>query len=268
MDSKYRYAQGFTLIELSIVLVIIGLIVGGVLVGRDIIKAAEIRRIITKLETFKSAVNTFRATYGSIPGDIHNATTFWPTECLDINVNDTCNGNGDGTVGLLILGPNGEPFRFWQHLSLAKLITPITYPPTVGNPLPLPPSDISANAYFSVQNLNMINRPFKLGLNLSGLTGDIAANMTSSGSDVTAALIFGQGVLTGKEAQAIDIKIDDGYGGNIENSGRFFGDTGCITPDGSSGFYCIEGYATACVTGRNYNTTSTEKNCLINYSLE
>src|ERR1700753_450898 len=62
--------QGFTLIELSIVLVIIGLIVGGILVGQDLIKAAEVRAQISQIEKYNSAGNTFRGKFGGIPGDL------------------------------------------------------------------------------------------------------------------------------------------------------------------------------------------------------
>jgi prepilin-type N-terminal cleavage/methylation domain-containing protein len=62
--------RGFTLIELSIVLVIIGLIVGGVLSGQELIRAALIRASISQLERFDTAVNVFRGKYGGYPGDI------------------------------------------------------------------------------------------------------------------------------------------------------------------------------------------------------
>ena len=62
--------QGFTLIELSIVLVIIGLIVGGVLVGRDMIQAATIRAQVAQIEKYNAAVNTFRLKYNGLPGDM------------------------------------------------------------------------------------------------------------------------------------------------------------------------------------------------------
>src|SRR6201999_103149 len=75
---KRTSEQGFTLIELSIVLVIIGLIVGGVLVGQDLIRAAEIRATLTQVEKFNTAVNTFYGKYGALPGDMNNgvALTF------------------------------------------------------------------------------------------------------------------------------------------------------------------------------------------------
>src|SRR5271166_3486100 len=62
--------KGFTLIELSIVLVIIGLIVGAILVGRDMIKAAEIRSTISQEEKYQASVNTFRLKYAALPGDM------------------------------------------------------------------------------------------------------------------------------------------------------------------------------------------------------
>jgi prepilin-type N-terminal cleavage/methylation domain-containing protein len=69
---------GFTLIELSIVLVIIGLIVGGVLVGQDLIRAAAVRAQITQIEKYNTAANTFYGKYGYLPGDINGtaATQF------------------------------------------------------------------------------------------------------------------------------------------------------------------------------------------------
>ena len=68
--------RGFTLIELSIVIVIIGLIAGGILVGKDMIRAAEIRAIATELQHYRAAVKTFEATYDALPGDMTNATEF------------------------------------------------------------------------------------------------------------------------------------------------------------------------------------------------
>ncbi len=61
---------GFTLIELSIVLVIIGLLIGGVLVGRDLVNSAALRAQISQIEKYNTAVNTFRVKYGYLPGDI------------------------------------------------------------------------------------------------------------------------------------------------------------------------------------------------------
>jgi len=71
------------------VLVIIGLIIGGVLVGRDLINAAKLRRIVTAEEQYVAAINTFRVKYNCLPGDCVNATTLFTT---------TQNGNNDGAI--------------------------------------------------------------------------------------------------------------------------------------------------------------------------
>lgn len=55
--------SGFTLIELAIVLVIIGLIIGGVLVGKDMIEAAKLNATITQINRYSQAVYTFRLKY-------------------------------------------------------------------------------------------------------------------------------------------------------------------------------------------------------------
>src|SRR5579884_85366 len=68
--SPQNVLTGFTLIELSIVLVIIGLIIAGILTGRDLIDAAAQRAQITQIERYNTAVRTFQNKYGYIPGDI------------------------------------------------------------------------------------------------------------------------------------------------------------------------------------------------------
>ena len=96
--------RGFTLIEMSIVLVIIGLLVGGVLVGRDLIRAAQIRAAITELDKIKVAVNTFRTKYDCLPGDCGNMTMFFPQDAScpnpagTVSITTTCNGNGNGII--------------------------------------------------------------------------------------------------------------------------------------------------------------------------
>jgi len=71
---QFRNESGFTLIELSIVIVIIALIVGGVLVGQDLISAAAARAQISQIEKYQTAVYTFQGKYGYLPGDISDST--------------------------------------------------------------------------------------------------------------------------------------------------------------------------------------------------
>ena len=61
---------GFTLIEMAIVLVVIGLLAGAVLVGQSLIGAAAVRAQITQIEKYNTAANTFYSKYDALPGDI------------------------------------------------------------------------------------------------------------------------------------------------------------------------------------------------------
>src|SRR4051812_40153055 len=83
---------GFTLIELSIVLVIIGLIIGGVLAGRELIASAATRAQIAQIDKYQSAVNAFRSKYGYLPGDIPDPMAGQ----FGFNARGLYTGQGDG----------------------------------------------------------------------------------------------------------------------------------------------------------------------------
>lgn len=123
--------KGFTLVEMSIVLVIIGLIVGGVLVGQDLVRAAQVRAVVSQLQQFDAAINTFRGKYDGFPGDMSKAAAFLGAAAQ--------NGDGDGRLGDAATstatafggtaGTNdlagdldGELLSFWHHLSLANMV--------------------------------------------------------------------------------------------------------------------------------------------------
>ena len=67
----------FSLVELSIVLVILGLLTGGILTGQSLIRAAEMRSIVTELQRYQTAARSFQDKYFALPGDMRNATDFW-----------------------------------------------------------------------------------------------------------------------------------------------------------------------------------------------
>jgi prepilin-type N-terminal cleavage/methylation domain-containing protein len=123
--SKYNNNSGFTLIELSIVLVIIGLIIGGVLIGQELIRGAEVRSMIAQMDKLNSAVNAFRNKYNGIPGDFVAADDYLSTAAN--------NGDGNGIIhsaagvpaaAALTFGgaATNELGQFFHHLSLAGLI--------------------------------------------------------------------------------------------------------------------------------------------------
>lgn len=120
--------QGFSLVELAIVLVIIGLITGGILTGQDLIRASELNSIYSDVNKYKVAYNTFRLKYNAIPGDMNNATAYWGAEtcpgAVGAGATGTCNGNNNGSIEFTdwTTPSANEYFRAWEHLALAGLI--------------------------------------------------------------------------------------------------------------------------------------------------
>lgn len=109
-----RPVSGFTLVELSIVLVIIGPLLGGVLIGKDMIRAAQLRSVVTDVQGYLVAAQLFQDKYQCLPGDCTNATRYW---------SGVTNGNGNGQLeGASAANAAGEMFGVWQELALAGLI--------------------------------------------------------------------------------------------------------------------------------------------------
>src|SRR5258705_2021899 len=112
-----RKQQGFTLIEIAIVLVIIGLLLGGVLKGQELINAARVRNIASQLDGVKIAYLGFQDRFRALPGD-------YPTALAVANIPGTPTGCGvaGGTCGNGIIDPN-ENLVVWNQLSKANFIT-------------------------------------------------------------------------------------------------------------------------------------------------
>lgn len=203
--------KGFTLIELSIVLVIIGLIVGGILVGQDLIRAAEIRATVGQIEKYNSAINTFRSKYNGIPGDLTSDSAL----AFGFSTRAGTVGRGDGNG--LIQGINGtilsstftqEAGILWNDLSVSNLmdgnytanaanIDAVTVPAVSSANVAavLPPARLGRGNYVTAGSVNSINYWL-----ISGIGGITAATGVYSLSTN----------LTPIESYNMDIKLDDG----------------------------------------------------------
>lgn len=238
-------ARGFTLIEMSIVLVIIGLIVGGILTGRQLIRTSELHSLITDELKYITAVNTFRTKYGALPGDMLDATNIWGADPQGCPYNappytapqiTTCNGNGNGLIQNDGTGENNNPdfkyenFRAWQQLADAKLI-PGAYTGTPGlsswtdNELGLnvPATKIS-NGGFEWTAFNASARYPATIWNAQYNTQYLLLGGGNSGTDLVNPLLSPQ------DAQAIDSKIDDGLSGsgNVLGSDLYDSNGSCL----------------------------------------
>ena len=226
MRGNPSHAQGFTLIELSIVLVIIGLIVGGVLVGQNLIVAAGVRAQVAQIEKFNTAANTFRGKYGYLPGDIKDPDA----GNFGFQARGQYAGEGDGN-GVLLGNHNndssaadgrdsagGETVMFWVDLSAAHLIdqtfntaTSIsTACATAAMSACFPTAKISNTNYIYVYSGGYYGTSWvSNGVNYFGISSatSLAYNGVANSTPM----------LTVQQAYAIDSKMDDGFpqSGNV-----------------------------------------------------
>lgn len=211
--------RAFSLVELSIVLVILGLLTGGILTGQSLIRAAELRSVVSDFQRYQSAIYSFRDKYMALPGDFRDAHLFWTSAggdgrdlaCFTAqngNSTATCGGNGDGAVtNAGNVSSYSERFSSWKHLANAGLVegnytgravTMGTYTPNMGSTNP--PSRIS-NAFFDINRENYL----AADINNFGLNELFnAINLFGPGE------MAGGAVLIPEEAWNIDMKLDDG----------------------------------------------------------
>lgn len=261
--------NGFTLIELSIVLVIIGLLVGGVLVGRDLIAAAAIRSQVSQIEKYNTAIHTFQLKYGFLPGDIPDptASSFGfiargqyvgqgdGNGLIEGNYNNTNSGTARGSVISI-----GETGAFWVDLSRADLIngnfnavTSITsytgWASVLTNTTTPKISDILPVAAIGNGNYLYVWHTYN-NINMYGLSGivDIGSIFRGAINPVMS--------LSVQQAYAIDLKIDDG----LPQSGKVLAlySGGALLPSGGywAGGSPNWGYPTPYTTSTPATTTS------------
>ena len=113
--------KGFTLIEIAIVLVIIGLLLGGVMKGQELITQSKIRSIEKEFDGVTAAVLNYRDRYKALPGDDSQTEARWV---------NSAKGNGDGKIDddFNSTEDTKESRLLWQHLRAAGLVTGHTVP--------------------------------------------------------------------------------------------------------------------------------------------
>lgn len=231
--------KGFTLVELAIVIVIIGLLVGGVLQGQELIRQAQIRKDVKRITEVNAAIHIFYSKYNFIPGD-------YP-ETLARNSLNTAGGNGDSKINW-----NNAPMEsyfFWRHLVLAKMLNVIAsngaYTTTTG--------DRYARFDESKGRLNNI---------MYGITGDLYSTIPSIavsnlGNIITFAAHDGTNnvywaAFTAERTRSIDEKLDDGK----PTTGKL---------RGSHALNLQSGDVTSCNDGTNYTNEESRNVCRMLY---
>lgn len=239
--------NGFSLVELSIVLVILGLLVGGIMTGQNLIRAAELRSVTSEGYTYRTAVHLFQDKYLALPGDMRNAHDFWDDGADGVcGTAAQCNGDSDGELEDSGVNPQ-ENYRFWQHLALAGLIagdyTGTGEDGTVtGNcvgGLNVPKAKIGNGGYIAHNEPSVDSMDTPEGASVILQLG-APPNTDHEGCHDAA-------ILLPEEAWNIDTKIDDGQAdqGNVHMQN---GDssTDCLVNQGIDNSFKLSASSTAC----------------------
>lgn len=239
-----KRATGFTLIELSIVLVVISLVTGGVLTGRELIYTSSIRSTASQAEQYATAYNAFKLKYQCLPGDCAKATNFGLPSVAFLG-----NGNGDGFILICCNPPDvysREAINVFPQLAAAGLINDFLIP------------QVTINSYLAGvvsprAKMRLVDENAGWTLNsVTAYTGNITVLMLQYYS------IDASGAVDPTDAYSLDIKFDDGkpLSGKLQHTSQAYYNTyldrdltmaevvsagarGCVMPDGSGYAYNI-----------------------------
>ena len=211
--------SGFTLVEIAIVLVIIGLLLGGVLKGQEMITSGKAKSLFADKSAIQAAYNTYNDRFRALPGDDRAAAgRFTGLACgvqgagasaVNSGAGQSCtNGDGNSQMsnegqaarltaaqGALIVSSGGnETYKFWQHLRAAQMIK----------------TEGTGTGEIYIQPLNAV----------SGWTA-VNSGILFIGQQPST-LYFTQYVTPGNVAQAVDSANDDGFTnqGGIRSAGN------------------------------------------------
>ncbi len=236
--------NGFTLVELAIVMIIIGLLIGGVLKGQELISNAQVSASAAQVKATEAAMSTFQDAYGGIPGDISNPANRIPN-CTGVcaYTDPTVGNNGNGRL-------TSRPWRFhdllsenmafWAQLAAADII---------GGVIPDAPALEAGLSNPNFPAGGSLRIGYWEGTIVSAAIPFMAGHYVGTAGDLT---LFNTPSLSPSMAFRIDNKIDDGR--------PFTGVSGSLrTLTGGGVGDCTDGN----IDTSEYNTDDTGINCNI-----
>lgn len=226
-NNRFHSQLGFTMIELGIVLLIIGLLAGGVLVGRDMLRQAQLNSVMPDIDKYLAAIATFKEKYQVLPGDMPNATTYWGANaasafgCTSMytattSETSTCNGDGNGKIDQTPLSHQpAESLLLWRHLRNAGMLEgKYTGQDSGGNPfnpgVNIPATRIEGGGLWLMDVLMTF---CYTGGSMYMYSCKYQDSVVFSFGSASNGYVLGE-LISGKEALAMDTKYDDGSPSN------------------------------------------------------
>ncbi len=226
--------SAFSLIELSIVLIVIGLLIAGITGGASLIKSSELRSVMGEARGYAVAVNAFYSQFNALPGDYGTAVA--GSDVL---------GDGDGLIEYWN-SATAEGSEAWRDLkSIGAIDATLTYVSTAtasqaaGNNLPS--SKIKSSGWAFDNNTTSAQNVVVLTAGTVGTAG----SATNTVVNISAAPVA-QGAILAADALSIDSKIDDG----VANLGK------------------VRGVLAACNTNATYTVATAGKICALSYQVD
>lgn len=180
-----RNQSGFTLIEIAIVLVIIGLLLGGILKGQELINSAKVKNLATDFKNIPVFIYGYQDKFKALPGDDKAVTTHLGATAVPATTPGVV-GSGVVDGAWNSLTATDESFLFWQHVRLAGLAPGST---TVTDPAYIPTNAVGATI---------------------GITNSGANNPITTPTPLKGSFIVCSDNIPGKFAKQLDITMDDG----------------------------------------------------------
>lgn len=183
--------SGFTLIEIAIVLVIIGLLLGGILKGQELINSARVKNLATDFRNIPLFIYGYQDKFKALPGDDSTAAAHVGTTSIT-----PASGNGNGVINgnWFSTTATDESVLFWQHVRLAGLAPGITTIPAT-----LPGEYNPKNASGGIIGIQ------------SGTTVTTAAPIVGAdGTAISGAYVICSVGILGKFVKQLDSQMDDG----------------------------------------------------------
>jgi prepilin-type N-terminal cleavage/methylation domain-containing protein len=266
--------SAFSLIELSIVLIIIGLLIAGVTGGASLIKSSELRSIMGEARAYATSINGFYTQFNYLPGD------------YAVAIGASCVGDADGKIEFntaCVTGAGGEGSNAWAQMLNAKVIDTNVILAAGGTPQVdsaaistfgtyAPASKVKASGWALDYRLSgtastaFANEAAASAQNVIVLTGAIAAG-TAGTNNLLGNTTAGKSsvAIMATDALSIDAKIDDSNAGTGKVRGVSPTVVAIATAADASGATNCYYYADSAFT---YNTTDTVKSCGLSYQVD